>query len=71
MRGEEALKAVEEFLDDASLVGAKRVKIVHGHGEGILKKLVRDYLKESPYVKSFRPGRLEEGGDGVTVVELK
>ncbi len=71
MRGEEAIRAVEQFLDDASILGVKRVKIVHGYGEGILKRLVRDYLKESPYVKSFRPGRIEEGGDGVTIVELK
>ena len=71
MRGEEALAAVEQFLDNANLVGIKRVKIVHGYGTGILKRLVREYLKESPYVKSFRPGKIEEGGDGVTVVELK
>lgn len=71
MRGEEALQALEEFLDDAAVLGIKSVKIVHGHGTGILKRLVREYLKESPYVKSFRPGKIEEGGDGVTVVELK
>ncbi len=71
MRGEEALQALEEFLDDAAVLGIKSVKIVHGHGTGILKRLVREYLKESPYVKSFRSGKIEEGGDGVTVVELK
>ncbi|ADU96497.1 endonuclease MutS2 [Thermovibrio ammonificans] len=70
MRGEEALRAVEKFLDEANLVGVKRVRIVHGYGEGILKRLVRDYLANSPYVKSFRPGKPEEGGDGATVVEL-
>ncbi|SMP17933.1 DNA mismatch repair protein MutS2 [Desulfurobacterium pacificum] len=71
MRGEEALRALEEFLDDAAVLGFKSVKVVHGHGAGILKRLVREYLKESPYVKSFRPGKIEEGGDGVTIVELK
>ncbi|MEO2064890.1 MAG: endonuclease MutS2 [Desulfurobacteriaceae bacterium] len=71
MRGDEALRALEEFLDDALIVGAKEVKVVHGYGEGILKRLVREYLKESPYVKSFRPGGPQEGGDGVTIVELK
>ncbi|WP_456484592.1 endonuclease MutS2 [Desulfurobacterium sp.] len=71
MRGDEALDAVEKFLDDARLAGFHRVKIVHGHGTGILKRLVRTYLKDSPYVKSFRGGRIEEGGDGVTIVELK
>ncbi len=71
MRGDEALDAVEKYLDDARLTGFTRVKIVHGHGTGILKRLIRAYLKESPYVKSFRPGKIEEGGDGVTIVELK
>ncbi len=71
MRGEEALRAVEKFLDEANLVGVKEVKIVHGYGEGILKRLIREYLKESPYAKSFRSGKPEEGGDGVTVVELR
>jgi len=70
MRGEEAIRAVEQFLDDASILGIKRVKIIHGHGEGILKRLVREYLKDSPYVKSFHAGSIEEGGDGVTIVEL-
>jgi DNA mismatch repair protein MutS2 len=70
MRGEEALRALEKFLDEAKLVGVSRVRVIHGHGEGILKRLVREYLKESPYVKSFRPGKPEEGGDGATVVEL-
>ncbi len=70
MRGDEALRAVEKFLDDANLVGVKEVKIVHGYGEGILKRLIRNYLKESPYVKRFRGGKPEEGGDGVTIVEL-
>ncbi len=71
MRGEEAISAVEKFLDSARIEGFERVKIIHGHGLGILKKLIRDYLKESPYVKSFRKGSIEEGGDGVTVVELR
>ncbi|RUM86963.1 MAG: endonuclease MutS2 [Thermovibrio sp.] len=71
MRGEEALRAVEKFLDDANIVGVKEVKIVHGYGEGILKRLIREYLRESPYVKKFRSGKPEEGGDGVTVVELR
>lgn len=71
MRGDEALKAVERFLDEANIAGVKSAKIIHGYGTGILKRLVRDYLKESPYVKSFRPGKLEEGGDGVTIVELR
>jgi len=71
MRGDEALSAVEKFLDRAKIEGFQKVKIIHGYGLGILKKVIRDYLRTSPYVKSFRSGSIEEGGDGVTVVELR
>jgi len=71
MRGDDALKELEKFLDRASRAGFKEVRVIHGHGEGILKKLVREYLSECPYAESFRPGRFEEGGDGVTVVKLR
>ncbi|WP_457679152.1 endonuclease MutS2 [Thermovibrio sp.] len=71
MRGEEALRSLEAFLDDAAKVGVKEVRIIHGYGEGILKRLVREYLKESPYVSSYRKGGPTEGGDGVTIAELK
>ncbi len=71
MRGDEALSAVEKFLDSARIEGFERVKIIHGHGMGILKRLIREYLKSSPYVKSFSKGSVEEGGDAVTVVQLR
>ena len=45
--------------------------IVHGHGTGALKQAIRDYLASSPYIRMFRPGETHEGGDGVTVVELR
>ncbi|UCD84882.1 MAG: endonuclease MutS2 [Deltaproteobacteria bacterium] len=69
-RVDEALNEVIDFLDQATLANHQRISIIHGHGTGALKSAVRDYLKDSPYVRRFRAGELSEGGDGVTVVEL-
>ncbi len=71
MMSDEAVNAVELFLDTAMLGKLTQVTIIHGKGTGAVRKAVRDYLKRSKYVKSFRPGRYGEGEDGVTVVELK
>jgi DNA mismatch repair protein MutS2 len=68
---EEAQEAVVACLDRAALAGTQTVRIIHGHGTGRLKQALRDYLKNSPYVASFRPGERAEGGDGATVVSLK
>ena len=71
MMSDEAVAAAEMFLDTAMLGKLTQVTIIHGKGTGAVRKAVRDYLKRSKYVKSFRPGRYGEGEDGVTVVELK
>lgn len=71
MRGEEALQAVTYFIDDAILVGAKRVRILHGTGTGILRQLIRDYLSTHPGVESARDEHVQFGGAGITVVELR
>ena len=71
MMSDEAVNATELFLDTALLGKLTQVTIIHGKGTGAVRKAVRDYLKRSKYVKSFRPGRYGEGEDGVTVVELK
>lgn len=68
---DEALDATVAALDRAALAGAPLLRIIHGHGTGRLKAVIRDYLKSSPYVAAFRAGERAEGGDGVTVVELK
>jgi len=68
---DEALDATVAALDRAALAGTPLLRIIHGHGSGRLKTVVRDYLKSSPYVAAFRAGERAEGGDGVTVVELK
>ena len=70
-RVEEALDEVENYLDQASLANLSPVYIIHGHGTGALKQAVRDFLKTSPYVAKFRPGEDSEGGDGVSVVDIK
>lgn len=70
-RVEEALDEVENYLDKASLANLSPVYIIHGHGTGALKQAVRDFLKTSPYVAKFRVGEDSEGGDGVSVVEIK
>ena len=70
-RVEEALDEVENYLDRASLANLSPVYIIHGHGTGALKQAVRDFLKTSPYVAKFRPGEDSEGGDGVSVIDIK
>ncbi len=67
---DEALDAVEMFLDKASLINLTPVYIIHGHGTGVLKQAVRDYLAHSPYVAKFRSGETGEGGDGVSIVDI-
>ncbi len=69
-RCEEALDEIETYLDKASLYNLSPVYIIHGHGTGALKQVIRDYLMNSPYVAKFRPGETPEGGDGVSVVDI-
>jgi len=69
-RVEEALKKVDDYLDQALLASRATVRIVHGHGTGRLKKAVREHLRGHPAVASHRPGKPNEGGDGATVVTL-
>lgn len=74
LRGKTADDAIDltiAALDHAALTGAASVRVIHGHGTGRLKSALRAYLQDSPYVGSFRAGERAEGGDGVTIVELK
>jgi len=70
MLGDEAIPHVERFLDDALVSGLHRVDIIHGKGTGALRKRISEFLKTYPHIKSFRLGEWNEGGAGVTVVEL-
>ena len=71
MMTDEAIAALEQFLDTAMMGKLETVTIIHGKGTGAVRNAVRTYLKRSRYIKSFRPGRYGEGEDGVTVAELK
>ncbi len=70
MRGEEALLAVQYFLDDALMVGVERVRILHGTGNGILRQLIRQYLATVSGVNHYADEHIQFGGAGITVVEL-
>ena len=70
-RAEEALDLLHRFLDDALLLSEKEVRILHGKGYGILMQIIREQLQASRDVRTFHPERLELGGEGITVVELR
>ena len=70
MRADEALNQVQHFIDDAILVGASQVRILHGKGNGILRQLIRQYLGSVPNVTNYRDEHVQFGGAGITVVEL-
>lgn len=70
LTGEEAISQIEFFLDNALVAGLHRVDIIHGKGTGALRKKVSTFLKSHPHVRSYRLGEWNEGGSGVTVVEL-
>ena len=71
MMTDEAIAVLDRFLDTAMMGKLESVTIIHGKGTGAVRKAVREHLKRSRYIKSFRPGRYGEGGDGVTVAELR
>ena len=70
MRGDEALNAVQYFIDDAILVGMPRVRILHGKGNGILRQLIRQYLSSVPNVVRYADEHVQFGGAGITVVDF-
>jgi DNA mismatch repair protein MutS2 len=71
MTVDEALEALEKFLDDATLAGVGQVYIIHGKGSGRLRKNLSAYLKSHRAVESIRIGDWNEGGHGVTIARLK
>jgi DNA mismatch repair protein MutS2 len=69
-RAEEVEPALESYLNEASLCGLSRVRIIHGVGTGTVRQIVREILASHPLVTSFQPGEQGEGGDGVTIVSM-
>jgi DNA mismatch repair protein MutS2 len=70
-RAEEARDEVDKFLDSAAMASVDRVRIVHGHGMGILRRVIGELLATNPHVEKYYPATPAEGGTGATVVELK
>jgi DNA mismatch repair protein MutS2 len=68
---EEALQMVQKYIDDAYLLRIKEVSILHGKGEGILRRVIREFLSGQEEVESFSDEDLERGGAGITKVSLR
>ena len=68
---DDAVMNVDKYLDDAFMAGLKEVTVIHGRGEGILRTGLQQMMKRHKHVKAFRKGAYNEGGDGVTIVQLK
>jgi DNA mismatch repair protein MutS2 len=69
-RAEEIEPLLDGYLNEASLCGLSRVRIIHGFGTGTVRQIVREVLASHPLVTSFQPGEQGEGGDGVTIVNM-
>ncbi len=70
-RAEDSLAIVKTLIDDAILLSVYELKILHGKGNGILRKIIREYLRSVDEVKSYKDEHVERGGDGITLVYLK
>jgi DNA mismatch repair protein MutS2 len=68
---DEAVDAVDKFLDEASLASLSQVRIVHGHGTGALRRAIAVLLNGHPHVSRFLPAPPDQGGAGATLVELR
>jgi DNA mismatch repair protein MutS2 len=70
LRGEESMLKIQKWLDEAYALGSRDLKVIHGRGDGILRKLIREYLKTVNFVKSYKYETEQQGGDGATLITL-
>jgi DNA mismatch repair protein MutS2 len=70
-RADEAMEQVVEFIDEAIMVGARELRILHGKGNGVLRQLIREYLHTMDLVEWYGDAHIEQGGAGITVVKLE
>jgi DNA mismatch repair protein MutS2 len=68
---DEAVDAADKFLDEAFLNGIARVRIIHGHGTGALRRAIADFLRTHAHVEAFSAAPPDQGGAGATLIELK
>lgn len=69
-RGTDAVAKVAEHIDNALMLGVSTVRVLHGTGYGVLRKMIREYLSQQADVESFRDEHLDNGGSGITVIAL-
>lgn len=68
---DDAIIKLQNFLDDSSYKGLTHLRIIHGHGTGVLRRSIREYLEDYPLLKKFGPEESSFGGNGATLVEMK
>jgi len=71
MRADETIPKVQDLVDEAAMLSISEVRILHGKGNGILRQMIREYLRTSPVVESYEDENIQQGGTGITVVKIK
>ncbi len=69
-RAEEAISIIQEFIDEAIMLDARQLRVLHGKGNGILKEIIRGYLSAEPMVRSYKDEHVDFGGAGITIINL-